>query len=201
MNEAKINTIKFNDLDPNFKITFKEAISRFWQGYFEFSGRATRSEFLKAGIFCFLVSVAIGIIPFLFGTEQVLCRDSYWGESYSEARISDEPTLILGIVWTIITFWPSLALCVRRGHDYGVSGLQTILTLLIPVVNIIVFFELFFRDSNRRKNDYGDSEKYPDEPKKLVEKKTICEVKDSVCPHCGKKIRVSLIVETTDDNF
>lgn len=205
MNESKISKIKFNDIDPNYKITFKEAIARFWKGYFKFSGRATRCEFWWAMLFYFLVSIAIGIISFLvlqFGTEEVLYRDS-WGDPYLSTRVSDWSIVLVygtSIIWGLSTFFPWVALYVRRGHDCGCMGLHTILGLIMPILNIFTLCELFFKDSDRRKNDYGDSEKYPDEPKKPVVKKTICEVKDSICPHCGKKIRVSLIVETADNN-
>ncbi len=186
--------------NPNYKITFLDAIVRFWKGYFKFSGRATRAEFLYAELFLVKCNFVVG---FISAAVLVLGKTT--------AEYGYEATLLLsnGIktTWAVATFFPSLALWCRRFHDFGAGGLLVVVWQLASISVIVSEFyfvsfesELYFvllefyfvlfgislvfsicfflvaaiRDSQKGKNKFGDSEKYPEEsvPAKIDEETT-----------------------------
>lgn len=115
--------------------------------YAAFKGRATRSEywyFLLFSIIIALILTALDsmIINPLLGIQPVV----------ETAR-----TGILGMLFSIGTLVPSVALAIRRLHDIGKSG-WWILLGVIPIVNIIGIFVLlyfFIKDSHPGENLYG----------------------------------------------
>ena len=54
-----------------------------------------------------------------------------------------------------IYFAFNISLYVRRFHDIGKSGLDVFL-LLIPIINLLIFFNLAFKKGDSGKNDYGE---------------------------------------------
>lgn len=61
--------------------------------------------------------------------------------------------ILLVFLWLIsVALFASLT--VRRFHDLSKSGWKA-LTLIIPFVNAIIFFYLFFAKSKERENKYG----------------------------------------------
>jgi uncharacterized membrane protein YhaH (DUF805 family) len=119
--------------------------------YAAFKGRATRSEywyFLLFSIIIALILTALDsmIINPLLGIQPVV----------ETAR-----TGILGMLFSIGTLIPSVALAIRRLHDIGKNG-WWILLGVIPIVNIIGIFVLlyfFIKDSQPGENLYGPSPK------------------------------------------
>ena len=85
-------------------MSFPEAIKSVFSKYAVFSGRARRSEYWYFVLFCFLVSFALGCIPFLSA---------------------------LSFIWWLAIIIPSIAVSVRRLHDIGKSG-WNYLFFLIP---------------------------------------------------------------------
>ena len=206
--------------NPNYKITFLDAVVRYWKGYFKFSGRATRAEFLYATLFlviCTLVVCIVSAVVLVSGKTTV----EYGYYSYSRPT---EAALLLSrginITWALATFFPSLALWCRRFHDFGAGGLLVVVWQLASISAIVpefyfvlfgpefyfallgislVFGVCFFliaaiRDSQKGKNKFGDSEKYPEEsvPAKIDEETTadVPNAEDAAkfCPHCGNKV-------------
>ena len=87
-------------------VGFGTAITNFWTGYFDFVGRATRAEFWFGMLFVFIINWLFAV---LFG----------------------------GIVATIasaVLFIPTMALCVRRFRDAGISVWLYIIPMLIIYV-------------------------------------------------------------------
>jgi uncharacterized membrane protein YhaH (DUF805 family) len=119
--------------------------------YAAFKGRATRSEywyFLLFSIIIALILTALDsmIINPLLGIQPVV----------ETAR-----TGILGMLFSIGTLIPSVALAIRRLHDIGKNG-WWILLGVIPLVNIIGIFVLlyfFIKDSWPGENLYGPNPK------------------------------------------
>lgn len=191
---SQINPIQIN---PNYKITFGEAVARFWKGYFKFSGRATRSEFWWAVLFHVLGSVVVWIVSAVVLASGTTQSYSYYGGSVSdEARVLSSA---IPIIWAVVTFFPGLSLYVRRLHDSGESG-YLLFQLLIPIFNLFTIWCIFFRDSDKGRNQYGDSEKYLYVPmtKEVISEKapesagtSIPSIRDTTkfCPHCGNKIQ------------
>lgn len=102
------------------------ALALFFKNYFNFKGRATRSEFLWGEGLYLVVLCSIrllGINPNSFTIDTIFYIEIIWG------------ILLLGITLPMISLW------IRRLHDIGKSGLYFFL-LIIPVVNIIGIFKV-----------------------------------------------------------
>ena len=115
--------------------------------YAAFKGRATRSEYWYFMLFSIIIALILTaldsmIINPLLGIQPVV----------ETAR-----TGILGMLFSIGTLIPSVALAIRRLHDIGKSC-WWILLGVIPVVNIIGIFVLlyfFIKDSQPGENQFG----------------------------------------------
>lgn len=105
--------------------------------YADFNGRARRKEYWLFFLFNILVSVALSIIDSILGTGR--------GES---------GTGLLGGLYVLAIFLPSLAVSVRRLHDTGRSGWWMLISL-IPVIGSLVLFVFFCFDSQTGTNRYG----------------------------------------------
>lgn len=79
-------------ITPQPQMDLKTAIITCFQNYANFNGRATRAEFWWWTLFCFLVSIATGLIPFI------------------------------GWLISVALFIPSVAVAWRRLHDIGKAG-------------------------------------------------------------------------------
>lgn len=102
-------------------MNFQTAIGVCFVKYFDFRGRASRSEYWFWGLFTFLLSVFADIAD-------VIVYDTEGG---------------LGPFWTIIvigTLMPSISVGVRRLHDVGRSGWWMLLNFTI----IGIFFPLLY---------------------------------------------------------
>lgn len=89
-------------------MSFKDAIKSFFVKFLTFSGRASRSEFWYAMLFCGLVSAGLG------GLEELACALNGW------SRTAEAP--LLATLFDLAVIIPSIAVGVRRLHDGGRSG-------------------------------------------------------------------------------
>ncbi len=89
-------------------MSFKDAIKSFFVKFLTFSGRASRSEFWYAMLFCGLVSAGLG------GLEELACALNGW------SRTAEAP--LLATLFDLAVIIPSIAVGVRRLHDIGRSG-------------------------------------------------------------------------------
>lgn len=98
---------------------FVQAVGAFFSNYFDFSGRASRSEFWWAILFMFIVNTVTSFIP------------------------------LLQAVWTLGTFFPSIALAARRLHDINRSGWFQLLSFFFPIgtIALIVWYCTAPRDA------------------------------------------------------
>ena len=99
---------------------------KFWENYFNFSGRSQRAEYWIVQLIHWPFSILL--------------------------MATDIPAL--SIILAIIGLIPGLALTFRRLHDTGRSA-WWLLILLIPLIGIIWFFILMCLDSQKEKNKYG----------------------------------------------
>jgi uncharacterized membrane protein YhaH (DUF805 family) len=95
--------------------------------YADFNGRARRAEYWYFFLANLIVSIIIGFI----------------------AGAIDVP--ILGTIYSLATFLPSIAVAVRRMHDQDKSGWY----ILIPIYNII----LAATEGTKGPNQYGEDPK------------------------------------------
>ena len=109
--------------------------------YADFSGRAQRAEYWYFVLFYILFFIALAIIDGLIG-------------SYNHAIDIG----LLGGIFMLAMFVPSLAVTVRRLHDTSRSG-WWILISLIPLVGGIILLVFTCLDSAPGGNAYGPNPK------------------------------------------
>ena len=97
---------------------FFEAVSSVFSKYFEFSGRALRSEYWYWALFLFIVGIPVGVLSL------------FWLPIY--------------FIWSIGLFFPNLAVAVRRLHDSDYSG-WWVLIGIIPIINFLLLYWLIIK--------------------------------------------------------
>ena len=104
-----------------------------WKKYADFQGRASRREYWMFMGISLLISIVLEIVDALV-----------FGE-----------TPILGILYTLAIFVPSLSVLVRRLHDTNRSGWWLLISV-IPIIGIVVLFVFALQSSQNEGNRYGD---------------------------------------------
>lgn len=110
-------------------MTFADAIKTCFNKYADFNGRAARPEFWYFFLFTLLVSLGLNIITRSMGGAMI------------------------GMLFSVATLMPSLAVGARRLHDTNRSGwLQLI--WLIPLIGWIILL-IFLAQEGKDSNAYG----------------------------------------------
>ena len=109
--------------------------------YAVFQGRARRKEYWYFFLFNVINSAVLAVI------------DGLTGSFNPEAGVG-----ILGGLYSLAMFVPSLSVSVRRLHDTCRSG-WWLLICLIPLIGTIVFLYFMVRDSFPGDNQYGPNPK------------------------------------------
>ncbi len=117
-----------------YQVSFGDAISRAFNKYCCFTGRASRSEFWWWILFTFILSGVVNFVTSLFAQQ--------------------ETVFTVSMILSLILFLPNLGLWFRRLHDIGKSGWWWLLAL-IPIIGIIVLIVWFCQDSQPSENQYG----------------------------------------------
>ena len=99
--------------------------------YAVFSGRASRREFWTFQLVAFLISIVLAILSTLVSA-----------------------VTLLGLVFSLALIVPSIAVSVRRLHDYGYSG-WLVLIAFIPLIGIVVLIFLWAQPGKPDTNKYG----------------------------------------------
>ncbi len=99
------------------RVSFLEAVKRFFTHYTDFKGRSRRSEYWWVYLFNMIASAVIAAV----------IADLAW-------------------IWTLITLVPGIALSVRRMHDIGKSGWWLFISL-VPLAGPIILLIYTLRDS------------------------------------------------------
>jgi uncharacterized membrane protein YhaH (DUF805 family) len=103
--------------------------------YVAFSGRARRKEYWMFTLFNVIVSIVLAIL---------------------DAVLSTSP--LLGGVYALAVFLPSLGVAVRRLHDTGRSGWFLLLGL-IPFVGFIILLVFLVGEGKAEDNKWGSNPK------------------------------------------
>ena len=115
--------------------------------YTVFSGRSRRKEYGCFALFSLLIFIALGVVDGMVGF------------------FSIEPGIgLLGAIFALLMFIPSLAVGVRRLHDTNRSGWWTLLCL-VPCIGHFVLLVFLVQDSKPGENRYGSNPKKLPEPK------------------------------------
>ena len=115
---------------------FIYAVSAAFKNYFDFRGRASRSEFWYFALFQLIVYFAgIHVDNLLFG--------------------STSDRFILAAI-SLVFFIPAISVLVRRLHDIGRSGWYALLGIVPPVFGVFWLIYWACRPSEPVSNAYGD---------------------------------------------
>ena len=109
--------------------------------YADFKGRARRKEYWMFFLFNVIIAFALGLIDGVFG----------WSDS--ELGLG-----VLGSIYSLCVFVPSLSVSVRRLHDIGKSG-WNYFYILIPIVGPIILIVWFFTEGELCSNKWGENPK------------------------------------------
>jgi uncharacterized membrane protein YhaH (DUF805 family) len=99
--------------------------------YAVFDGRARRQEFWMFALINFVISLILNLVLGM-----------------------------VGLIYALAVFLPTIGVGIRRLHDTGRSG-WWLLIGLIPVVGFIVLLVFFVQDSQPGNNQYGSNPKNP----------------------------------------
>lgn len=108
-------------------MNFGDAIKACFAKYADFNGRAKRPEYWWFFLFCFLVSLALGMV-----------------------------SNTVSLLFSLGTLLPSLAVGARRLHDTNRSGWWQLLWI-IPVIGWIVMIVFLVQEGEAADNQFGVS--------------------------------------------
>jgi hypothetical protein len=124
-----------------------------YRRYFDFAGRSRRKEYWSFALFYVLVYLALSV---LFGSNEVVRTPTGFG--YGSRLIGGAG--LVGSLFALLTFVPSLAVSVRRLHDQDRSGWLMLLGL-IPLLGGFALLVLMCLEGTRGTNRYGADPKDP----------------------------------------
>ena len=123
-------------------VQFGDAIRSFFRNYAVFSGRARRSEYWFAALFIALIGTPISVLDAIVNP----------GDEFGVFTV-------LGLLWSLAVFIPSLAIASRRLHDTDTS-FGYYFMILIPLVGAILLLIKLAEDGTPGTNRFGDSPKF-----------------------------------------
>jgi uncharacterized membrane protein YhaH (DUF805 family) len=109
-------------------MNFVDAIASGFKNYFNFKGRASRSEFWYWVLFTILLSLVLGTIETVLWPAAPIDSDDL--EAVLNSTLS-APTPLTSLA-NLLLFIPGLSVTARRFHDAGFSA-KWLLLLLVPV--------------------------------------------------------------------
>lgn len=124
-----------------------------YRRYAEFTGRSRRREYWSFALFYLLF---LAVLNALFGTNEVIRGPN--GFFYGSRLVGTGG--VLGDLFALVSFIPSLAVTVRRLHDQDRTG-WLVLLILIPFFGWFALFVLMCLEGTRGPNQYGPDPKNP----------------------------------------
>ncbi|SMX46049.1 DUF805 domain-containing protein [Maliponia aquimaris] len=118
----------------NRKVGMVEAFKLFFSNYINFEGRSNRGEYWWAFLAIILVSVVLGVVDGML--------------------TAGGGMPILGMIFSLATLVPGIALGVRRLHDIDKSG-WWLLIGLVPLVGFLVLIYFFVQPPTPGPNRFG----------------------------------------------
>lgn len=116
------------------EVGYGEAFKLFFSNYIKFEGRSNRGEYWKAVLLLFIAGLVINFVDGILA--------------------SGGGVPFLGMIWSLVTLVPGIALGVRRFHDIGKSG-WNMLFLLIPLIGLLLLIYWFAQKPEPAPNQYG----------------------------------------------
>ena len=132
--KSKIEQSMSQQTGPAHIMSFTDAVTNVLiNNYVGFKGRASRSEYWWFFLFAFLISIITAIIDIVaFGVELGF----------------------ISLIAILAMILPSIALTVRRIHDFGQSGWLFLVTI-IPLLGYVALFIFGILEGEDHPNQYG----------------------------------------------
>lgn len=108
-----------------------------FKNYAAFNGRASRSEYWYFYLFNFIIANVLNVAAVIVNEESASVF-----------------FLILWVLYSFITFLPSLAALTRRLHDIGKGG-QNIFLLLVPIIGPVIIIMDLCKEGESGGNRFG----------------------------------------------
>ena len=118
--------------------------------YFNFSGRARRSEYNYFLLFYILINIGFTILAYLLGTN----TDDIISAFTSLAWLAG-----IQLIVSLLLFIPSISVGVRRLHDINKSGWWVLIMIPLSLLVIPVFIYLYWliiKEGDSSSNNYGE---------------------------------------------
>ena len=124
------------------------AINRGIDGFVDFKGRATRSEYWYWVLFYVLADL----------TFSWLFNFTFVGTVF-EGIVGETLDFLIPTFASVVLVIPSLAVSMRRLHDTGKSG-WLLLLILVPIIGWIILIIFYCERGNPKQNRYGKPSKF-----------------------------------------
>jgi len=118
-------------------MNFTQSVNKCFNHYFDFSGRALRSEFWWFILFQWVGGIVAGIFD-----------SAFLGYPFTSEDLG-----ILTIIWQLGTAIPTLAVGARRLHDINKSGWWQL--LVFTIIGIILLVVWWATEGENKKNNHG----------------------------------------------
>ena len=129
----------------------------FAEELFSFEGRMGRQDFWVTTLTIWGINIAVGIVLTIVGWGAVIAlatqADKFDRTDGAEALRAMAPLFPLLGIWILLQLaliWPQLAICAKRLHDRGQSGLWLLMYVgihvlpLVPILGILLYFPASF---------------------------------------------------------
>ncbi len=129
-----------------------------WRQVFNFSGRATRTEYGLFHLSAFGAYTVLGVLP-------ITMFDGRAGRAAEPgvfAMIIIAVLALLTLALVITALIGHFSITIRRLHDHGEPGIKYFLTW-IPLIGFIFLLMLVFTRGNDWENDYGPDPRQPEQ--------------------------------------
>jgi len=138
------------------------SLSGFGRILFSFRGRISRQQF-------WISTVALGFVNWTCCTafframanQNVYSAAKYSSLLGSAAKVQMIVAIVVYVIWTLASIWPSLAIQVKRWHDRGKSGWMVLVNLIPLVGPIWALIECGFLPGDAAANAYGENPLQP----------------------------------------
>lgn len=130
------------------KIGFGEALKLFWKNYFNFKGRARRSEYWYMVLWHLIFLVPAFVVYFIALVALISAAASQSETVIMISVVFLIISLIYFVVYGLATLIPNWAIFIRRFHDTGRTMLLPLIYLGITVFSYIIFLIIAVLDSD-----------------------------------------------------
>ena len=136
---------------------FWEANGKFWTNYFNFEGRALRSEFWWPALLHNLIFWGLFIVLMIWF---VISVDDA-GDPSEASSIALGIWMMLFFLYYLASFLPWMSVTVRRFHDQDMSGWMWLINLVVGAV-VLIFMCMEGTKGPNRFGDHSDDRLIPE---------------------------------------